>query len=88
MNEVEMRDPVPEFATLREIADFWDTHSTADYFDIGHEVQFEMAAKRRPRRIMLMPELREQVEAHARARGVSLETLVNIWMAERLRQAA
>jgi hypothetical protein len=35
-----------------------------------------------------MPELREQVEAHAHVRGVSLETLVNIWVAERLSQAA
>jgi hypothetical protein len=45
--------PIPEFTTLREVADFWDTHSTADYFDVGREVHFEVAARRRPRRIVL-----------------------------------
>ena len=35
--------------TLEEIADFWDTHSLADYWDQTHEVQFEVRAERQPR---------------------------------------
>ena len=35
--------------TLDEIADFWDTHSLADYWDQTHEVEFEVRAKRRHR---------------------------------------
>ena len=32
------RDPIPEFETMEDIAAFWDTHSTADYEDLTHEV--------------------------------------------------
>jgi hypothetical protein len=88
MSEVKARDPIPEFNTLNDIAEFWDKHSTAEYQDVGEEVQFEVKVHKRPRRITLMPELREQIEVHARARGVSAETLVNLWLAEHLQQAA
>ena len=40
--------PVP-VKTLEEIADFWDTHSLADYWDQTHEVSFEVRAQRRRR---------------------------------------
>jgi len=72
--------------TLEEIADFWDTHSLADYWDGTHEVEFELRVKRR-RRVTLTPEVYEQVEAQARLRGVLPETLVNLWLAERLQGA-
>ena len=34
--------------SLEEIAEFWDTHSLADYWDQTHEVEFEVRATRRP----------------------------------------
>ncbi len=69
--------------TLEEIAEFWDAHSLADYWDQTHEVEFEVRAKRR-RRITLDPEVYAHVEAQARTRGILPETLVNLWLAERL----
>jgi hypothetical protein len=42
MEENPTRDPIPDFNSLEEIADFWDKHSTADYADLGHEVRFEV----------------------------------------------
>lgn len=69
--------------TMEEIADFWDTHSLADYWDQTHEVRFEVRAKRR-RRVTLTPEVYAGVEAQARVRGVLPETLVNLWLIERL----
>jgi len=69
--------------SLEEIADFWDSHSLADYWDQTHEVEFEVRAKRR-RRVTLTPEVYARIEDQARARGVLPETLVNLWLAERL----
>jgi len=70
--------------TLDEIADYWDTHSLADHWDQTREAQFEMRAKRR-RRVTLDPEIYSQIEAQARTRGISPETLVNLWLVERLK---
>jgi hypothetical protein len=72
--------------TLEEIADFWDTHSLADYWDGTHEVEFEVRAKRR-RRVTLTPEVYEQIETQAHTQGILPETLVNVWLTERLQEA-
>jgi hypothetical protein len=71
--------------TPDEIAEFWDTHSLADYWEQTHEVEFELRAQRR-RRITLDPEVYSQLEVQARARGVLPETLVNLWLLERLQE--
>ena len=72
--------------TLEEIADFWDTHSLADYWDQTHEVAFEVRAQRR-RRVTLAPEVYARVEAQARARGILPETLVHLWLVEHLQES-
>ena len=76
---------ISKASTLEEIADFWDTHSLADYWDQTHEVEFEVRAKRR-RRITLVPEVYTRIEAQARKRGILPETLVNLWLVERLQE--
>ena len=71
--------------TLEEIGDFWDEHSLADFWDQTHAVEFEVRARRR-RRVTLEPELYQRIEEQALVRGVAPETLVNIWLVERLQQ--
>jgi hypothetical protein len=72
--------------TLEEIAEFWDTHSLADYWEQTREAEFEVRAKRR-RRVTLDPEVYTRIETQAHARGILPETLVNLWLAERLQEA-
>lgn len=79
------RTSISKASTLEEIAEFWDTHSLDDYWDETHEAEFEIRAARR-RRVTLEPEVYADVEVEARARGVMPETLVNLWLAERLRE--
>ena len=82
-SEATPRTSISQARTLDEIADFWDTHSLADYWDQTQEVTFEVRAMHR-RRVTLDPEVYMQVEAEARARGLMPETLVNLWLVERL----
>jgi hypothetical protein len=82
-NKEVRRTSISQASTLEEIADFWDTHSLADYWDQTHEVEFEVTAKRR-RRVTLDPEIYERLETLAHVRGVQPETLANLWLAERL----
>lgn len=74
---------VSRASSIEEIADFWDTHSLDDHWDQTREAAFQVRAPRR-RRVTLDPEMYERIEAQALARGLSLETLVNLWLAERL----
>jgi len=91
MGKSKTRDPIPEFETLDDIAEFWDAHSTADYDDLTHEVQFEVrlgSRAQQPQTITLLPELSETLQALAHTRGVSVETLVNVWLTEKILELA
>ena len=78
---------ISKAGTLEEIADFWDTHSLADYWDQTRQVEFTVRTGRR-RRVTLDPDIYTRVEAQAHTRGLLPETLVNLWLAERLQQVA
>lgn len=68
-------------SSLEEIAEYWDTHSLADHWEQTQEVEFEVRA---PRRVTLDPDVYARLEEQARTRGVSLATLVNLWLSEHL----
>jgi len=72
--------------TIREIGDFWDTHSLADYWDQTQEVELVVRAKRR-HRVTLDPDLYSQINEQAHINGILPETLVNLWLAEKLQRA-
>ncbi len=74
---------ISQAQTLEEIGEFWDTHSLDDYWDETREVEFEVRATQR-RRVTLEPNIYKELEAEARVRGVVPETLVNLWLAEKL----
>ncbi|MCP4361833.1 MAG: hypothetical protein GY796_27795 [Chloroflexi bacterium] len=79
------RDPMPdETATIEEIIAFWDTHSTADYEDEMEDVHFEIDIREEIYVIRLVPELASMIGRKAKARGVTTETLVNLWLAEKV----
>jgi predicted alpha-1,6-mannanase (GH76 family) len=86
--DMSKKKPIPEqFDSVEAAADFWDSHSLADYWDQTHEVEIEVRAQRR-RRVTLDPEVWEQIVDQARIRGVSPETLVNLWLMERVQVQA
>jgi DNA polymerase III gamma/tau subunit len=69
--------------TLEEIGEFWDTHSLDDFWDETHEAEFEIRAGQK-KRIALEQQIYKELEAEARLRGIVPETLVNLWLAEKL----
>jgi hypothetical protein len=78
---------ISKASSLEEIAEFWDTHSLDEYWDQTQEAEFEVRARRR-RRVTLDPDLYARIEDRARVRGILPETLVNLWLSEKLRETA
>jgi len=52
------------------------------------EATFDIDLREEVFTVALVPELADVLESQAKARGVTTETLVNLWLAERLRRAA
>jgi hypothetical protein len=78
------KDSIPEnFGSIEEAAEFWEAHSLADYWDETQEVEVEVRAPRR-QWIPLASDLAQKASEQARREGVSIETLVNLWVAEKL----
>ena len=73
------------FASVREASDFWDTHDAGDYpaalrpLDESVELSEDV-----PEIVALDPALSKRLRKSAQRRGLSLETLVNLWLEERV----
>lgn len=83
------KDVLPEsFSTLEELSDFWDTHSSADYEDVMEPVEVEIDLSSSKVYCPVAKDLLRQVRRQAREQGVSTETLINLWLQEKLRASA
>ncbi len=79
----ETRDPVPKFKSLEEEIEFWENHDLTKYRDYWHEVK-DVAIELNSRHFRIEDELAEKIGQLARQRGVSSETLVNLWVQQKL----
>lgn len=78
------RDPIPErFASLEAAADFWGTHSLTDYIDEFREVK-DAKIELNSRHFRIEDELAKKIGQLARQRGVSSETLMSLWLQQKL----
>ena len=79
---------LPEFKTYEEEATFWDNLDTADLMeDDGEWFRFEILEKRAIR-VPILPEVADELVQRAHTQGVSVETLVNVWLIEHIRELA
>lgn len=79
------RDPLPEqFQSLEDAGEFWDTHSSADYEEHMQEAHFDVDLKRHSTEVRVSDEVLRAVRKIARHQGVATETLVNLWLQEKV----
>jgi hypothetical protein len=79
------RDPVPEhFESIAAASEFWDSHDVADYEDLTKEAHFEVDLQRHRFLTALEPTLAKKIADHARQQGISTETLIHLWLAEKV----
>ncbi len=78
-------DVLPEnFSSLEEFWGFWDTHSSADYEADMEAVAADIDLISSKVYFSVAKDLLSKVRTQARRQGVSPETLVNLWLQERL----
>jgi hypothetical protein len=78
---------LPAFSSLDELIEFFDTHDMGGYWDLTKEASFEVDIQRRVFLAALEPELARKLAGCARKQGVSTETLINVWLSEKLAEA-
>lgn len=78
------RSSISKVRSYRGIGDFWDTHDLAEHWEQTEPVEFELALQSEVTYYPLDIALAAKVRSIAKERGVSTETLLNLWVQEKL----
>ena len=79
---VDKRENMPEDMTIAEASAYWDNTSVAD--QVSHVVEFEYAPDDHITIIAIASDMAQKLEQQAQTNGISIETLVNLWIQEKL----
>jgi len=80
------RSTVSKAKSYKELGEFWDTHDLSDFWDQTKKVEFEVDIKSEILYYSLDKKLAEKVQSVAQRRGVSPDTLINLWVQEKLQE--
>ena len=80
------RSTVSKAKSYKEIGDFWDAHDLSDFWGQTQKVEFEVDIKSEITYYCLDKKLSEQVQSIAQKRGVSADTLITLWVQEKLQE--
>jgi CopG antitoxin of type II toxin-antitoxin system len=75
---------LPEFGSLDDIVDFFDTHDLGEYLEHMPEANFEVDLEQKTHLFALDAELSSKLTEIAKARHVPAEVLINTWLREKL----
>lgn len=82
------RSSISKAKSYTEIGEFWDTHDLADYWDQTKPVEFEVDLQSETTLFALDSHLSARIRQMAARRGVLPETLLNLWIQEKLEDEA
>ena len=77
------RSSISNATSYKEISNFWDTHDLADFWEQTKEVKFEVDIRSEITYYALDKRLSDQIQSIAQKRGVSADTLINLWVQEK-----
>lgn len=78
------KSEISEGRSYQEIGDYWDEHDLSDVWNQTQPAEFDVSGNARTTYYPIESTLAEKLNALAEQRGVSAETLVNLWLQERV----
>lgn len=80
------KSSISKASSYEEIAEFWDTHDLADYWDQIEPVEFEVDIQSMTICYDIDEKLSKVIRINSKLRGVSADTLLNLWLQEELQR--
>ncbi len=71
--------------SYKEVGEFWDSHEIAEHWDQTYAVDFDIDIRSEATYFSLDADLSARLHSLAQRRGISPETLLNLWVQEKLR---
>ena len=82
----ENKSSISKASSYEEIGSFWDSHDTADYWDQMETVEFDIDIQTDRFYFALEKALAAKLNEAAHKHGIGTETLLNLWVQEKLLQ--
>ena len=77
---------MPQFNSLDELVDFFDTHDMGGFCEQMPEADFEVDIKRRKYLFALDAEVAKKLTEIAKLKQITSEALANIWLIEKIKE--
>lgn len=84
----EGKTSISKASSYEEAGEYWDEHDLSDIWDQTEPVEFEIDIKSSRTYFAVEAGLSKRLRSSAKRRGVSAETLANLWLQERVLQEA
>jgi len=80
----ESKTPISGASSYAQIGEYWDEHDLSDHWEETRPVEFDVDVRSSSIYFALQRNLAERLRSAADAQGVSPETLLNLWVQERV----
>jgi predicted HicB family RNase H-like nuclease len=83
-NTIKRKSAISEAESYQQIGEFWDDRDLADYWEETDAAEFSVNLQSEIIYYRVEVTLSEQIRSIAKRQGVSPETLLNLWVQEKL----
>ena len=80
------KSSISKASSYHEIGEFWDSHDLSDLWDKTRPVEFEINIETEETYYAVDAVLSKRIHSIAKKRGVSPETLLNLWIQEKIQK--
>jgi hypothetical protein len=80
------KSTLSQATSYKEIGEFWDTHDLSVFWDKTKEAQFDVDIESEVIYYAVDRTLSEKIQSLAQKRGVTADTLINLWIQEKLQE--
>ena len=75
---------IPDFNSIDELMDFWDTHEFVDYLEDMEDIEFKVDLRRNRNYVRIDENIIKNIQQVAREKGIPYSLLINQWLSEKV----
>jgi hypothetical protein len=80
------RSSISKARSYTEIGEFWDEHDLSDFWGKTRKVRFDVVVEPEATYYPIEKDLSEKIQSVARKQGVRSDTLVNLWLEQKIKE--
>ena len=80
------KSSISKARSYAEIGEFWDKHDLSEFWSKTRKVKFEVVLEPEATYYPISKDLSDKIQSEARRQGVSSDTLVNLWLEQKIKE--